>query len=342
MLQGSLGFGESYMDGQWDCDRIDMLVERLHRGALSEPWVDSASCRRLALLSRLVNLQSRARAGIVGERHYDVGNALYELMLDSYMNYSCGYWEHAGTLEQAQQDKMELICRKLNLKPGMNVLDIGCGWGGMARYAAENFGVKVVGITISRAQHDWAKARLENLPVDIRLQDYRDVEGTFDRIWSVGMFEHVGENNYRSLFRKCHQTLRTGGLMLLQSIGANKSSGAMDPWLHKYVFPNGSLPVVAQIGQAIDNLFVLEDWQSTGPYYDQTLMAWHQRVNEGWHQLRRRYDERFRRMWNFYLLACAGSFRARHVQLWQVVLAKSGAAACYQRPTLREHQSQGA
>lgn len=325
--------GESYMDGQWDCDRIDLMVERLHRAGAGRRAAGRLPYRWLAILSWLINLQSRSRAKIVGERHYDAGNSLYETMLDSYMNYSCAFWQRAASLEQAQQDKMELICRKLKLEPGMRVLDLGCGWGGMARYAAENFGVEVLGITISRAQYEWAQSRLKDLPIEIRLQDYRDVTGTFDRVWSIGMFEHVGVRNYQQFFRKCRQALRAGGLMLLQTIGANDPSGANDPWLHKYIFPNGSLPTLVQIAKATGSLFVLEDWHSFGAYYDQTLRAWHQRVNRAWDQLPRRYDERFRRMWNFYLLACAGAFRARRVQLWQIVLS-NGSDTCYQRPTL--------
>lgn len=334
--QGSLGFGESYMDGQWDCDRLDMLVERLQHGAARRRATHSAPYRRLMRLSHLINLQSKARSWVVGERHYDVGNDLYERMLDSYMNYSCGYWEHAQSLEQAQQHKMELICRKLGLEPGMKVLDIGCGWGGMARYAAENYGVEVTGITISRAQRDWARSRLAGLSVEVRLQDYRDLAGQFDRIWSVGMFEHVGPRNYGAYFRKCHAVLREGGLMLLQTIGANDSSIAMDPWLHKYIFPNGVLPTVPQVAKATDRLFSLEDLHSFGRYYDQTLMAWHRRITAAWGHLRSRYDERFRRMWNFYLLACAGAFRAQHIRLWQLVLAKGGTGTQYRRPDLTD------
>ncbi len=331
---GSLGLGESYVDGQWECQRIDELVERMLRQALHQRFSNTAGHRWLEFFSRLRNLQSRARAQIVGRKHYDIGNDLYESMLDTYMNYSCGYWERAQTLEEAQRDKMELVCRKLELAPGMRLLDIGCGWGGMARYAAEQYGVTVVGVTISREQYNWATSKLAELPIEIRLEDYRDVRGQFDRIVSIGMFEHVGYKNYAEFFRVCGERLRDDGLMLLHSIGSNTSVHATDPWLHRYIFPNGMLPSIAQIGRAIEPHFLMEDWHNFGAYYDRTLMAWHRRIDAAWEQLGDRYDARFQRMWRFYLLACAGAFRARNVQLWQVVLSKGGKARVYRRPTL--------
>jgi cyclopropane-fatty-acyl-phospholipid synthase len=255
-------------------------------------------------------------------------------MLDTTMNYSCGYWERAQTLDDAQRDKMELVCRKLELAPGMRLLDIGCGWGGMARYAAEQYGVTVVGITISREQHDWATAKLAGLPIEIRREDYRDVRGHFDRVVSIGMFEHVGYKNYREFFRLCSERLTDNGLLLLHSIGSNTSVRATDPWLHRYIFPNGMLPSIAQIGRAIEPHFLMEDWDNFGADYDHTLMTWHRRIEAAWGQLGDQYDTRFQRMWRFYLLACAGAFRARNVQLWQVVLSKGGKARVYKRPTL--------
>lgn len=331
---GSLGLGEAYMDGQIECERIDRFVERVMRHALHRRFANRRAHRWLDVIATLRNLQSRARARIVGEKHYDVGNALYERMLDPYMNYSCAFWGRAETLEEAQRDKMELVCRKLGLSPGMRVLDIGCGWGGMARYAAENYGVSVVGVTISREQCAWAQARIGGLPVEIRCEDYRDVRGTFDRVVSIGMFEHVGYKNYPEFFRRCHQRLTENGIMLLHSIGGNTSVRSTDPWIHRYIFPNGMLPSIAQIGRAIEPYFIMEDWHNFGAYYDRTLMAWYQRVHASWVDLGEAYDERFRRMWRFYLLACAGAFRARNLQLWQIVLSKGVDARVFQRPAL--------
>jgi len=332
--QGSVGLGESFVEGQWNCERIDELVERLLRHALNQRFAHTRASQWLDFISRVGNLQSRSRARIVGKHHYDIGNALYEQMLDPYMNYSCAYWEHADNLEQAQRDKMELICRKLALAPGMTLLDIGCGWGGMARYAVEHYDVNVVGITISGEQKTWTQSRLAGLPIEIRCQDYRDIHGVFDRIVSIGMFEHVGHKNYRVFFEKCNELLRGDGLMLLHTIGGNTSVRSTDPWLHRYIFPNGMLPSIAQLGRTLEPHFILEDWHSFGPYYDRTLMAWHSRINEAWDLLADRYDERFQRMWNFYLLACAGAFRARNAQLWQIMLSKGRSSRTYLRPTL--------
>jgi cyclopropane-fatty-acyl-phospholipid synthase len=229
---------------------------------------------------------------------------------------------------------LELICRKLELSPGMTLLDVGCGWGGLAQYAARHYGVKVVGITISVEQQKWACERLQQLPIEIRCQDYRDVQGKFDRIVSVGMFEHVGSKNYPEFFRKCRDLLHDDGLLLLHTIGGNSSARTTDPWIHRYIFPNGMLPSCAQIGRAIEPYFILEDWHSFGPYYDLTLMAWHRRINSAWSRLGKRYDERFQRMWNYYLMSCAGAFRARYIQLWQVILSTGGRSGTYQRPTI--------
>jgi len=253
-------------------------------------------------------------------------------MLDKGMNYSCGYWQKAKTLDDAQEAKLDLICRKVNLSPGMAVLDIGCGWGGFARYAAENYQANVTGITVSSKQVKWARDYCHDLPVTILLQDYRDQKGTFDRIISIGMFEHVGVKNYRKYMKVVHRCLKSDGLFLLHTIGGNRSVGTCDPWLTKYIFPNAMLPSARQITSAAEGLFVLEDWHSFGPHYDTTLMAWHDNFTWGWEQLSPGYDERFYRMWTYYILCCAGSFRARDNQLWQIVFSKKGVPDGYQRP----------
>ncbi len=334
LQQGTLGLGETYMEGAWDCERLDVMVEKLLATRLDSKAGKGWSARIFHLAARMVNLQSKVRAAIVAERHYDIGNDLFGCMLDPSMNYSCGYWLRADNLTDAQIDKMELICRKLELQPGMKLLDIGCGWGGMARYAAQNFGVEVVGITISRQQAVLAREKVAGLPVEIRECDYREVSGKYDRIVSIGMFEHVGYKNYRAYFRHCRELLSDDGLMLLHTIGGNESSAHTDPWINKYIFPNGMLPSIAQLGKATEADFVMEDWHNFGAFYDPTLMAWHERINTCWEQLGERYDQRFRRMWNYYLLSCAGAFRARRMQLWQLVLAKGNLRGGYRRPTL--------
>jgi len=262
---------------------------------------------------------------VVAKKHYDLGNDLYMAMLDEKMIYTCAYWDGAQNLDEAQEKKLELCCRKLGLMPGMKVLDIGCGWGGFAKYAAERYDVSVVGVSISKEQIEMGQQRCQRLPVTLRLQDYRDLlnqDEKFDRIVSLGMFEHVGYKNYRTYFNVVSHCLKDNGLFLLQTIGANVSDTTTSSWMHKYIFPNGQLPSIAQIGAAVENIFVMEDWHNFGAYYDKTLMAWHHNFNAHWDDLKSTYDERFRRMWNYYLLSCAGGFRGRMNQLWQIVLSK--------------------
>ena len=322
--EGSLGLGESYMDGWWDCPRLDMLFHRLLVAGVEERVPRHLSDIAYVLTSRLVNRQSRRRAWQVGREHYDLGNDLFELMLDPYMQYSCGYWASANNLEQAQSDKLHLICEKLRLQKGMRLLDIGCGWGGLARFAAEHYGVSVVGVTISAEQQALAQENCSGLPVEIRLQDYRDLNEQFDRIVSVGMFEHVGPKNYATYFEVVANNLVEDGLFLLHSIGSNKTDLNVDKWIDKYIFPNGCLPSILQIAQNSEKQFVMEDWHNFGADYDRTLMAWLTRFNVAWPKLKVHYNERFYRMFTYYLNACAGAFRARDIQLWQVLFSPKG------------------
>lgn len=335
LAEGELGLGESYMDGWWDAEQLDELVARILWAGLDQKVPHAWSTRTRIALAKLTNLQSRRRAFMVGERHYDLGNDLFSAMLDGRMNYSCAYWEGAASLDEAQENKLDLLCCKLGLEPGMRVLDIGCGWGAFGKYAAEHYGVEVVGITVSKEQVALGQRLCEGLPVEFRLMDYRDLKGFFDRVVSVGMIEHVGPRNYRPYFEAAHRCLAPGGLFLLHTIGANQSTTSPNPWMHRYIFPNGKLPSIAQISHAVEGLFVMEDWHGFGPDYDRTLLAWHQNVTEAWPALAGRYDERFRRMWSYYLLSCAGAFRARHIQLWQVVLSKGGVPGGYRRVTSR-------
>jgi cyclopropane-fatty-acyl-phospholipid synthase len=326
---GSLGLGESYMDGWWDCEQLDEFFYRVLRTDIESQVKQNWKLLVNVVWARLFNMQSRRRAFQIGERHYDIGNDLFMKMLDKRMTYSCGYWQKADSLDEAQEHKLELICRKLGLQPGMKILDIGCGWGSLAGYAAEKYQVKVVGVTVSGEQVELARTLCENLPVEIRLQDYRDVDEKFDRIVSVGMIEHVGYKNYRTFMELTHRCLNDGGLFLLHTIGGIQSRTSVDPWINKYIFPNGMLPSIKQLGKAIEGLFVMEDWHSFGADYDKTLMVWYRNFEESWDELKANYDERFHRMWRYYLLSCAGSFRARKNQLWQIVLSKDGVRGGY-------------
>jgi len=332
-----LGLGETYMDGWWECNQLDQFFFQLLRADLEniirrdKRFLHSLLRHKLrSFLTQLFNFQTKSRARQVGRKHYDLGNDLFQAMLDKRMNYSCGYWKNSMTLDEAQEAKLELICQKLQLKPGMRVLDIGCGWGSFAKYAAEKYQVHVVGVTISKQQAAYAKQSCQHLPIEIRLQDYRELNETFDRICSIGMFEHVGHKNYRTFMQVAHRCLAENGLFLLHCIGNNISTTLANEWIAKYIFPNGHLPSIQQISRSFEGLFVMEDWHNFGADYDKTLMAWHYNFKQHWPTLKQHYDERFYRMWTYYLLVSAGAFRARDIQLWQVVLAKNGVLGGYQ------------
>lgn len=322
LQEGSLGLGESYMNDWWECDRLDIFFNNVLRAGLENQLPHHLKDTLRIAGARLFNLQSKRRAWIVGKEHYDLGNDLFSRMLDPQMQYSCAYWKDASTLEDAQLAKLKLICEKLQLKPGQRVLDIGCGWGGLAQYMAQHYGVSVVGVTISAEQQKMAQERCHGLDVTILLQDYRDLSEQFDRIVSVGMFEHVGPKNYATYFKVVDRNLKPDGLFLLHTIGSKKTDHHVDPWINKYIFPNGCLPSVRQIATASEPHFVMEDWHNFGADYDTTLMAWHSRFQGAWPEIADNYSERFKRMFSYYLNACAGAFRARDIQLWQVVFSR--------------------
>ncbi|ABP60465.1 cyclopropane fatty acyl phospholipid synthase [Enterobacter sp. 638] len=322
LQEGSLGLGESFMDGWWECERLDVFFNNVLRAGLDSQLPHHLRDTLRIASARLFNLQNKKRAWIVGKEHYDLGNDLFTRMLDPLMQYSCAYWKDASTLEEAQLAKLHLICEKLQLQPGMRVLDIGCGWGGLAYYMAKNYGVSVVGVTISAEQQKMAQDRCGGLDVTILLQDYRDLHDQFDRIVSVGMFEHVGPKNYDTYFSVTDRNLKPDGVFLLHTIGSKKTDHTVDPWINKYIFPNGCLPSVRQIAKASEPFYVMEDWHNFGADYDTTLMAWHTRFLASWPDIADNYSERFKRMFSYYLNACAGAFRARDIQLWQVVFSR--------------------
>lgn len=331
LAKGSVGLGESYMAGYWDCDAIDEMVTRVLKSRIDEKVV-SLRTMYFAFKARFFNNQTSSKVWKVGEQHYDAGNDLFKRMLDPYMVYTCGYWRDTDNLNQAQLNKLDLVCKKLDLKPGMRILDIGCGWGSFMRYAAENYGVECVGLTVSKEQVALGKEMCAGLPVEFKLQDYRDMTEKFDAVVSLGMFEHVGRKNYKTYFKKARECLKPGGLFLLHTIGGLLRNHAPDPWLDKYIFPGGEVPALGQIADDTQRLFVIEDVHNFGADYDRTLMAWHANFLKGWDEIKQNYNETFFRMWNFYLLICAATFRARSSQLWQVVLSPDGVEGGYQRP----------
>jgi len=331
VAHGSLGLGETYMDGWWDVEDLDGMLFRILDAHLDEQ-VHGIEDTWLWLKSTLVNLQRGRRAYVIGERHYDLGNDLFRHMLGKRLVYSCGYWNQATNLDDAQQAKLDLVCRKLELMPGMRVLDIGCGWGEALKFASEQYGVSGVGITVSQEQAAFARELCKGLPIEIRVQDYRDIDEKFDRSWSIGMFEHVGVKNYRTYFEVVRRCLQPGGLSVLHTIGSNVSSNHTDPWIAKYIFPNSMLPSAVQITDAREGLFVIEDWHNFGADYDRTLMAWRSNFENAWPRIKADYDERFYRMWRYYLSASAAVFRARRDQLWQIVLSPRGVPGGYRAP----------
>lgn len=330
LKSGSIGLGESYMDGWWDTEALDQLFFKVFNANLEQKVLKNKKLLFQLIYEKFFNPQSKSKAYEVAEQHYDLGNDLYEAMLDKRMVYTCGYWKSARNLDEAQEAKLDLICRKLQLKKGMRVLDIGFGFGSFAKYAAEKYGVSVDGVTVSKEQLKYAQEYCKGLPVKLELKDYRDIEETYDRIVSIGMFEAVGHKNYRTYMNVVYDHLTDDGLTLLHTIGTMDLKIRKDPWIEKYIFVNGELPNMLQIVQSIDKLFVVEDWHNFGAYYDLTLMSWYKNFEKNWSKLEGKYDERFRRMWIFYLLSCAALFRARKTQLWQIVLSKKSIKGGYE------------
>jgi cyclopropane-fatty-acyl-phospholipid synthase len=320
----NLGLGEAYMEGWWDCRRLDEFIYRVLKAGLDAKIRGGYRFLIHSLSALVFNMQSKIRSDIVAKRHYDMDNDLFLSFLDPYNQYSCAYFNGTDELNEAQLKKMDLICRKIALRPGDQVLDIGCGWGGFARYMAEKYDCTVTAINISNEQIRHAQEFCKNLPVRILSCDYRDLHGSYDKIVSVGMFEHVGQKNYKAFMKAAHRCLKANGIFLLHTIGSNDSVISCDPWINKYIFPNGMLPSVAQLSRAIEGLFVMEDLHNLGPHYEKTLLAWHENFQKSWDVLKNKYDEKFKRMWDYYLLSCAGAFRARNIQLWQIVLTRYG------------------
>jgi cyclopropane-fatty-acyl-phospholipid synthase len=324
----SVGFGEAYMDEWWETDALDVTIDKMMRANLKQKIQGSWRMRALTVKALMLNLQARTRSGASVEAHYDIGNDLYTRMLDERMVYTCAYWGRSGSraknLTEAQEAKLDLVCRKVGMKPGMRVLDLGCGWGGLASWAAEKYGCEVLGVTLSKDQVSLGNEKWKHLPVKLELRDYRDVVGKFDRVVSIGMMEHVGPKNHREMMEVIDRCLVDDGVALVHTIANNKSLRHGTPFIEKYIFPNAVAPSIAQIGRAMEGLFVLEDLHNIGPDYDPTLMAWWDNFDRTYSEISHRYDRKFYLMWKFYLLAAAGASRSRDGQLYQIVMTKTG------------------
>ncbi len=329
LREGSLGLGESYMDGWWDCEKLDQFFHKALNAKLDKKICKDFNVLFKIILNFILNPGRKSNAFKIGKRHYDIGNDLYRAMLDKRLAYTCGYWKDAKNLNEAQEAKLDLVCKKIGLERGQKVLDIGSGWGSFMGYAAEKYGANTVGVTVSKEQKALADTLYKNLTVETRLQDYRDINEKFDHVVSLGMFEHVGYKNYRTFMKVAHNALKNDGLFLLHTIGGNHTKTQVDQWIGKYIFPVGMIPSIKQIGKSIEGLFVMEDWHNFGADYDKTLMEWYNNFESNWGKIKSNYSERFYRMWKYYLLSCAGSFRARESQLWQIVLSKKGVSGGY-------------
>lgn len=332
----ALAVGESYMKGEWDCDRLDELFDKICQNRLDQQFDDKWLITLSSLVNTLVNFQSHSRSKQVAEKHYNLGNEFYKDMLGKSMAYTCAYWKNAASLDEAQYNKFDLVCRKVHLKPGDNVLELGCGWGSMAKFMAEKYGCNVVAVNISTEQVRHARQICQNLPVKVYLADYRDdhlynpSQTRFDKVVSVGLCEHIGHKNYRHFIELVRRNIKDEGLFLLHTIGKNDSTSYVNPWINKYIFPNGILPSIKLLGAAFENLFVLEDFHNFGADYDKTLMAWYDNFIANWDKHKKSYDETFFRLWSYYLLSCAGGFRARSMHLWQMVLSPNGVPGGYE------------
>lgn len=334
--RGMLAIGESYMAGKWEAIiPLDVVLTRLlqlpiaKKRKLFKAW----NSKLIALCAHLFNYQSPSRAGIVGAHHYDIGNDFFKLWLDPNMQYSCAYFRgltDLTDLDKAQEQKLHLIAKKLHLEPGMRVLEIGCGWGGLACFLAKHYGVHVTGITISNEQlkgaREWAEREGVSNLTSFEYCDYRKMTGQFDRVVSIAMLEAVGYKNMDHYYSVIERCLKDNGLALVHSIAANRSLRVPNQlWILKYIFPNGFLPSIAQMCLFTERKLVIEDVHNLGPDYDKTLMCWNQRFQAHCKNGTIVRPTVFNRMWEFYLLYCAAGFRARTIQLTQIVYSKNRA-----------------
>jgi len=322
--QGSLGFGEAYMDGLWDCADLAEFFNRVVGARLQSRIPVTINLVWQIVQAKYLNMQTKARAQRVAQMHYNETDA-YRASLDDRMTGSCGYWtEGVETVDQSQEAKLDLICRKVGLKKGETVWDIGCGWGAFMGFAAEKYGASCVGVTVSPDQAAYGRERYKDLDVTFQVKDYRDFDGKADKIVSMGMFEHVGHKNFKTYFKKARSVIKDDGLFCLHTIGSSETQPTIDAWLDKYIFPGGVIPSLQQIGGALEGLWDVVDLHNIGPHYDKTLVAWNENFQNKWPEPNTEHGRRFKRMWEYYLLCCAGGFRARAIHVWQFVLSPAG------------------
>jgi cyclopropane-fatty-acyl-phospholipid synthase len=344
-----LTVGETYMDDEWDSEDLEGTLNAIYTSKALSNFDNKTNFYKL--FTKLFNMQNITRSKHVGTQHYDIGNDLYEAFLDSNMQYSCGYWKNANNLEEAQHNKLDLLCRKLDLtnsNESIKILDVGCGFGGLAKFISDKYkdkNIEITGLSISKEQIKYAEDKfnandngINKSRINILFKDYRDFCNDkdnykkFDRVISVGMFEHVGHKNYDVYFKCIHNVLKDDGLFVLHTIGNGKSVTYANRWIDKYIFPNGMLPSITQIGSAIEGKFVMEDWSNFGDYYADTLQVWLERSEKFFQTTTNPiYTERFQRMWKLYIISSKVNFRTRNIHLWQLVLSPKGIKGVIER-----------
>jgi cyclopropane-fatty-acyl-phospholipid synthase len=324
-LDGSVGLGEAYVDGWWSTDDLEELARRLASARLERvtEWLPRGLAQNAAAI--VSNQQTRGRARRVARQHYDFGNDLFAAFLGRYQCYSCGYFRDTDDLDVAQLQKLDLVCRKLDLRRGDRLLDVGGGWGELARHAAAEYGARVTSINISDEQMRFARERCRGLDVETVRCDYRDVRGSFDKVAAIAMFTHVGVRNYRTFMEAMRRVVAPEGTFLIEGVWGNVSTNRIDAWMDKHIFPGAMIPSGAQTFRAFEGIFVAEDVHNFGPDYVKTLRAWNARLRQAWPTLRARYDERVRKTFEYFFLTIAGFFRARALQHWHLVLTPPGA-----------------
>lgn len=332
VIRGSLGFGESYMFKKWDSPHLDVVIANIIRSGIHESrWFGTLIHAGLWIKSTLKNLQNRHYAPLLAETHYNAGNHLFKSFLDPNMIYTCAYFKNTDDLSQAQLNKIKVVGNKLNLKPGEKVLDIGCGWGGTARILAEMFDVEVTGISDASEMVNYANKHNAGDRVKFIKTDYRNAKGRYNKIYNVGFLEAVGPKNYRRFMQQVYDMLEDDGIFLTHTIMGQKSTNRGDPWLDKYIFPNGVLPSHQQIKRSVKKLFAIRDFESFGHYYEITLDHWRSNLNKNWEPIKAKFDnpDAFKRMMDFYFLSCKAAFHTNLIDLGQYVFTKSGQVPGY-------------
>lgn len=328
-----LALGETYMEGAWDVGEgqlsafLGLLMRNVPQPQPGSPW---HSVENLLHTLHTWNPIRRSYRNVA--HHYDLDEWLFRQFLDQDMQYSCAYFQEPDiSLEEAQRAKCRHILHKLQLRPGQRVLDIGCGWGGLALYLAERAGVQVTGLTLSKEQLRVARLRAKERGLDGKvrflLEDYRQHEGRYDRISSVGMFEHVGQPHYRRYFETVHKLLADDGIALIHTIGRQRRDSATNPWIRRYIFPGGAIPALSEIDEALKpTTLITTDVEVLRLHYAYTLAAWQNRFRKARTRIAERLGERFCRMWEFYLAGCENAFRWRDLVVFQIQLAKQHAS----------------